>query len=136
MTDPKPTPRPEVVSASTDAHYEEAKYCCAVCAAKRRCHICYEQTTFACSDCAIDLRAVVYVCSKLECRAAHEKKCPGCLEAGIASLREEIAVRDSLLLQAAPFLRCNSECGCAGDALFVRIRQLLPSPPSSPEPTK
>lgn len=55
--------------------YEEQKHCCTVCAAKRRCSVCDEQTTLACSDCAIDLRAVVYVCKKTECRDHHETKC-------------------------------------------------------------
>lgn len=70
----------------SEVKYEEQKHCCTVCATKRRCHVCDDQTTFACSDCAIDLRATVYVCSKLRCRDEHEKKCAHNLQARLEAL--------------------------------------------------
>ena len=51
--------------------------CCSVCDQKKVCHICGEQTLFACSDCQINFSATVYVCYKSECRDAHERKCFG-----------------------------------------------------------
>lgn len=40
------------------------------------CSICSIYTELACSDCQIDLRTTVYVCSKPSCRTEHDKKCP------------------------------------------------------------
>lgn len=57
--------------------YRSEKHCCTVCNGKRRCHVCGDQTLLACSDCAINFAAVVYVCEKTECRDEHERKCYG-----------------------------------------------------------
>lgn len=43
----------------------------------RVCHICGGQTQLACSDCQINLAATVYVCSKGDCRRAHDRVCSG-----------------------------------------------------------
>ena len=40
-----------------------------------KCTICGKPTELACSDCQIDLRTTVYVCSTYECRKEHEQKC-------------------------------------------------------------
>ena len=64
----------------SEVKYEEQKHCCTSCAMKRRCHVCDQPTTLACSDCAIDLRAVIYVCNKAQCRDEHEKKCAHSLQ--------------------------------------------------------
>ena len=64
----------------SEVKYEEQKHCCTSCAMKRRCHVCDQPTTLACSDCAIDLRAVIYVCNKTQCRDEHEKKCAHSLQ--------------------------------------------------------
>jgi hypothetical protein len=55
--------------------YEAEKRCCTVCDAKKVCHVCGEQTLWACSDCRINLGTTVYVCQKAKCRDEHEKKC-------------------------------------------------------------
>ena len=70
--------------------YPAGKHCCTVCAQKRRCSICDGQTTTACSDCAIDLRATVYVCSKAGCRKAHDAKCPQELKARVIALERAL----------------------------------------------
>ena len=57
--------------------YKSAKRCCSVCDAKKQCHVCHDQTLMACSDCAINFAATVYVCGKRACREAHERKCYG-----------------------------------------------------------
>jgi hypothetical protein len=42
------------------------------------CHICDERTELKCSDCAINLKAEVYVCENSKCRDEHEKRyCAG-----------------------------------------------------------
>lgn len=51
------------------------KKCCNVCDRKKVCHICGDQTLMACSDCRINFKAVVYVCKKVECRKAHDRRC-------------------------------------------------------------
>lgn len=88
MTDPKP--QPEIPAD----HYQEQKYCCSSCAQKRRCHVCDDVTTLACSDCAIDLSAVVYVCKKKECRDSHETKCPHNLKQEVAALTAKLEAAD------------------------------------------
>ena len=57
--------------------YSAERKCCSVCDAKKRCHVCKEQTLIACSDCQINFSATVYVCQKAKCRAEHERKCYG-----------------------------------------------------------
>lgn len=81
-------PKP-VAPDSGKGNYEEVKHCCTVCAQKRRCSVCDQQTTLACSDCAIDLRATVYVCTRNECRAAHESKCPHMLLQALTTCRAD-----------------------------------------------
>ncbi len=58
------------------------------------CHVCGEQTDLCCSDCAIDLAAKVYVCSKRDCRVYHDTKCPGTREKPI-DLREIGRLREA-----------------------------------------
>lgn len=58
--------------------YTELKRCCTICDARKVCHVCGEQTLFACSDCRINFAATVYVCTKPACRDEHERKCYGC----------------------------------------------------------
>lgn len=70
----------------SEVKYEEQKHCCTSCAMKRRCHVCDQPTTLACSDCAIDLRAVIYVCNKAQCRDEHEKKCAHSLQSQLDAL--------------------------------------------------
>ena len=70
----------------SEVKYEEQKHCCTSCAMKRRCHVCDQPTTLACSDCAIDLRAVIYVCNKTQCRDEHEKKCAHSLQSQLDAL--------------------------------------------------
>jgi hypothetical protein len=42
------------------------------------CHICDKRTELKCSDCAINLRAEVFVCENPKCRDEHEKRyCAG-----------------------------------------------------------
>lgn len=53
----------------------ELKRCCTVCDAKKVCHVCGDQTLFACSDCQINLKATVYVCGKIACRTTHDEVC-------------------------------------------------------------
>lgn len=71
---------------------QQVKRCCTSCDSKQLCHVCGDQTQFACSDCRIDLGSSVYICSKKECRDAHESKCSYVLSERIAqseaSLRE------------------------------------------------
>ncbi len=55
------------------AQYAEKKHCCTVCDAKRKCHVCGDQTQWACADCAISFGATVYVCGKTTCRDAHDQ---------------------------------------------------------------
>lgn len=64
-----------VAAGQTSSHYEELKRCCTVCDRKKKCHVCGEQTLFACSDCRINFQATVYVCAKDSCQDAHEQKC-------------------------------------------------------------
>lgn len=71
---------------ASEVKYEEQKHCCTSCAMKRRCHVCDQPTTLACSDCAIDLRAVIYVCNKAQCRDEHEKKCAHSLQSQLDAL--------------------------------------------------
>jgi len=59
------------------ATYVEEKRCCVVCDHKKVCHVCGEHTLFACSDCQINFKATVYVCTKQKCRDTHERKCCG-----------------------------------------------------------
>lgn len=70
--------------------YETERYCCTVCAKKKKCHVCGAVTEYACSDCAIDLRMAVYVCATTECRHAHEEKCPATLRARIETLTKYV----------------------------------------------
>jgi hypothetical protein len=65
------------------------KSCCTVCDAKKRCHVCGDQTLLACSDCQINLAATVYVCGKRECRMRHDELCSGTRAplAGMGALR-------------------------------------------------
>lgn len=69
--------------------YPQEEYCCSSCAQKRICHVCQDQTIYACSDCQIDFGITVYVCSKKECRDYHESKCGQALRERIASLTRE-----------------------------------------------
>jgi hypothetical protein len=69
---------------------DKEKSCCTVCDARKKCHVCGQQTLFACSDCRIDLGVTVHVCNKKECIDAHEQKCPATLKSTIAGLREQI----------------------------------------------
>lgn len=55
----------------------ELKRCCTVCDARKVCHVCGEQTLWACSDCQINLKAAVYVCGRRECRERHDRMCSG-----------------------------------------------------------
>lgn len=57
--------------------FNEEKRCCSVCDAKKKCHICGQQTLLACSDCRINFGVTVYVCSNSKCRDTHESKCLG-----------------------------------------------------------
>lgn len=75
---------------ASEVKYEEQKHCCTSCAMKRRCHVCDQPTTLACSDCAIDLRAVIYVCNKTQCRDEHEKKCAHSLQSQLDALTEKM----------------------------------------------
>lgn len=86
--------------------YPAEKWCCTVCAQKRRCSICDVETTTACSDCAIDLRATVYVCSKATCRKAHDAKCPHELAERVIAL--ERALRELLRTRESD---CAEYCG-------------------------
>lgn len=74
--------------------YPKQKYCCSVCAQKRRCRVCDAETELACSDCAIDLGATVYVCKKKTCRDYHEKKCGQSLRAQVADLQAKLEEKD------------------------------------------
>ena len=44
---------------------------------KSPCTICYAPTDLACSDCQIDLKKTVHVCTSRTCRDAHEAVCTG-----------------------------------------------------------
>jgi hypothetical protein len=68
---------------------DKEKSCCTVCDARKKCHVCGQQTLYACSDCRIDFGVTVYVCNKKECRDAHEQKCPAALLRTIAGLRTD-----------------------------------------------
>lgn len=57
--------------------YESEKRCCSVCDQQKVCHVCGVQTLFACSDCRMNFKAVVYVCTKPACRDEHERMCYG-----------------------------------------------------------
>lgn len=39
------------------------------------CSVCGGVTEYCCADCRIDKKVNVYVCTKPECRDAHEKVC-------------------------------------------------------------
>ena len=84
--------------APPEDKYPAQKHCCTVCAQKRRCSVCDESTTTACSDCAIDLTATVYVCSKRECQDEHARKCPHELQTKLAAAQPDgwIAVTERL----------------------------------------
>lgn len=64
-------------------HYKAEKRCCTVCDRKKTCHVCGQQTLYACSDCRIDFGVTIYVCANRKCQAAHELKCS-------ARLREKL----------------------------------------------
>lgn len=52
---------------------EQVRYMKCKCTAKaHHCHICEKPTDVACSDCAINLNATVYVCVSSTCRQTHE----------------------------------------------------------------
>ena len=74
------------------SEFHEEKRCCTVCDARKHCSVCDQQTRMACSDCAIDLRAVVYVCEKKSCRDAHEAKCPHVLVERTRELEQQLSV--------------------------------------------
>jgi hypothetical protein len=75
----------------------------------RRCSICDQPTMQACSDCAIDLRAVVYVCGKADCIRAHEAKCSH-------ELRKRVRDEVNALTAEYPYL---------GGTSFVRKMQQI-----------
>lgn len=58
--------------------FNEEKNCCSICDAKKKCHVCGQQTLLACSECRINFDATVYVCKKSKCRDEHEMKCYSC----------------------------------------------------------
>lgn len=73
------------------------KYCCSSCANKRRCHICGNVTDMACSDCRIDLGAIIYVCKTAACLMAHEQKCAYSRRAEVQQLGKQVKMlRDAL----------------------------------------
>lgn len=64
-------------------HLVADKHCCTVCDAKKFCHVCEQQTLYACSDCRIDFGVSIYVCAKSSCRAKHEAMCSSVLRASL-----------------------------------------------------
>lgn len=66
-----------MTSNQTSYQYPAEKACCTVCDRRKVCYVCGGQTLTACSNCAINFGAVVYVCGKRECREEHERKCWG-----------------------------------------------------------
>ena len=56
---------------------------------ERVCTICGTTTDIACSDCRIDLRTTVFVCTLRACQLAHETKCPGTLRQQLAAVEQE-----------------------------------------------
>lgn len=52
------------------------------------CSICSEPTKVCCSDCRIDLRTCVYVCTKITCQNMHALKCPHELKKKIEELQK------------------------------------------------
>jgi hypothetical protein len=77
---------------------DKEKSCCTVCDARKKCHVCGQQTLYACSDCRIDFGVTVYVCNKKECRDAHEQKCPAALLRTIAQLQGLNVAQSKIIL--------------------------------------
>lgn len=65
------------VNDTSTTAYQQSKPCCTICDRQKRCHVCGDQTLFACSNCQINFAATVYVCAKSACRDEHERKCAG-----------------------------------------------------------
>lgn len=65
------------MATSQNGPYVASKPCCSICDRQKQCHVCGGQTLFACSNCRLNFKAVVYVCSKSSCRDEHERKCWG-----------------------------------------------------------
>jgi hypothetical protein len=76
LTSPAEESKP-LPSEPAEGDYEKTKRCCTVCDARKKCHVCDAVTDLACSDCRINFGVTIYVCSKRECRNAHEVKCYG-----------------------------------------------------------
>lgn len=81
--------------------------------ARRQCSICDQETIKACSDCAIDLRAVVYVCGKPDCIRAHEAKCPHELRKRVRDAVNELTA-EYPYLGATSFVRMMQQIVAAG----------------------
>ena len=107
----------------SEVKYEEQKHCCTSCAMKRRCHVCDQPTTLACSDCAIDLRAVIYVCNKTQCRDEHEKKCAHSLQSQLDA--KWISVDERLPEPGQQVLTCGLTDGSRGHKWFMRSDEIV-----------
>lgn len=96
--------------------YNHTNRCCTICDAKKVCHVCGEQTLWACSDCRINFATTIYVCQKPACRDEHELKCIG----DGSRHRAELAA-----IEAATIERCAAIVG--DHRVAARIRALEPS---------
>lgn len=82
---------------ATSGGYKQEKRCCMPCDARKLCHVCENQTLYACSDCRIDFGVTIYVCPK--CQGQHEQKCS-------ARLREQMGYRQAETVESIKSL-CN-----------------------------
>lgn len=94
------------------SEYGEEKRCCTVCDAKKQCHVCGNNTLYACADCRIDFGVTVYVCPK--CRNDHEEKCSARLREALTTARREQREADRLTV-----LEQRCERGTTWDAAVV-----------------
>lgn len=89
-------------TAEIDRKYLMERRCCTECDRKKVCHVCKQQTLFACADCQINFGATVYVCSKPDCRDAHETKCCGTMSRAGLSDDEVSALQSAVENLRAP----------------------------------
>lgn len=87
----------------------------------RGCTQCGALTDLCCSDCQIDLKALVRVCERPECRDGHERDCPATLRARLRAA--EMAIER--LLNTAQMFRRHVPEGDAYEHAVSAARALL-----------
>lgn len=106
--------QPAAVEQPTE-RFAEGKRCCTICDALKRCHVCREQTLFACSDCAINLGATVYVCAEPKCRYEHDARCSARLEVTVSALCDAWRADTRVHSEGCAAVFSNNvpdDCGC------------------------